>query len=82
MDTTSNFIGQVPFGMKILVNDISCIYNDWAQYRFPKSKKVRIRKKWKKDHKNFRLEKRERFFKIGNDVLVVSSRVYKQLLQM
>lgn len=43
-------------GVDVLVNDVACISKEWKQYRFPKSKKKRIRKKWSKQSNNFRMQ--------------------------
>ena len=41
-----------------------------VQYRFPKSKKRRIRKKWSKRPWNFRLVPRECCYQFGNQIIV------------
>ncbi len=48
------------------------------QYKFPKSKKKRIRAKWAKRSCNYRIMKIDRVIRIGNK-LIVSSKVYKQM---
>jgi hypothetical protein len=66
-------------GIKIVVNDLTCISYESKQFRFPKSKKTRIRNKWKKRKENYRIEKVHRAIKI-NDIMFVSSKIYEQIL--
>jgi hypothetical protein len=65
--------------IRIVVNDLTCITYESKQFRFPKSKKVRIRNKWKKRRENYRVEKVHRAIKI-NDTMFVSSKIYEQIL--
>jgi hypothetical protein len=39
---------------------------DWKQYRFPRSKKRRIKKKWRKNGRNFRMVPQKKIFQVGN----------------
>lgn len=66
------------FGTKIVVNDMFCIKDEWRQYKFPKSKKSRIRKKWAKRSINWRMEKVHLSIKYG-DTLYVSRKIRDQL---
>ena len=68
----------VPFGFQVVVNDMACISKEWKQYRFPKSKKVRIRKKWSKRSVNFRMQDVHRVIKM-QDRLFVSSLIFEKL---
>lgn len=55
--TPSAFMLGVPWGgVGLFVNDMLCISKERKQYRFPKSKKKRIRKKWSKRDKNFKMQ--------------------------
>lgn len=66
---------------QVLVNDIACVTKELKQYRFPKSKKVRIRKKWAKNRKNFKLQDIHRVINMG-DRLFVSSLYYEKLKKL
>lgn len=69
----------VPFGgMPVIVNDFACISQEWKQYRFPKSKKKRIRKKWAKQSRYYRMQDIHRAFKVDGK-LIVSTKVFEQL---
>jgi hypothetical protein len=52
--------------IEVFVNDNACVYTELRQYKFPKSKKVRIRKKWRSNSKYFRFEKVTRIFMYNN----------------
>ena len=46
---------------------IACKYmEDWKQFRFPRSKKHRIKTKWQKQTCNFRMVPQNKIFQIGN----------------
>ena len=46
---------------------IACNYMaDWKQFRFPRSKKRRIKKKWRKNARNFRMVPQKKIFRVGN----------------
>lgn len=68
----------VPFGMPVIVNDFACISQEWKQYRFPKSKKKRICKKWAKQSRYYRMEDVHRVIKIDGK-LIVSKKIFEQL---
>ena len=59
-------------GIDVIVNDRITEFYEKVQFRFPKSKKRRIRKKWKKRPENFRMEKRNRVLKLGRQMFVHS----------
>ena len=40
--------------------------SDWKQYRFPRSKKRRIKKKWQEQSRNFRMVPQKKIFRVGN----------------
>ena len=56
-----------------------CVMDEWTQYKFPKSKKSRIRKKWSKQNKNYRMETIERAY-MADGKLFVSQKAYDMLL--
>ncbi len=64
--------------MKVVINDQICIEHIQKQFRYPKSKKIRIKNKWKKQKRNFREIEKHRMFKI-NDILMISSKVMEAL---
>lgn len=64
--------------LEIIVSDIACVSMDLAQIRFPKSKKKRIRKKWKKNLNNWDYKATHRCVKIDNK-LYVSSKVFEMI---
>lgn len=67
-------------GVDVFVNDMACISKEWKQYRFPKSKKKRIRKKWSKQGKNFRMQDIHRMIVMKEERKVfVSQKVYDKL---
>ena len=65
-------------GLGVIVNNTLCVATELKQYRFPKSKKVRIRKKWKKRSTNYRPAVVHRMYVIG-DKLIVSSLTLERL---
>lgn len=71
----------MPFGFQVVVNDIACISKELKQYRFPKSKKVRIRKKWSKRSVNFKMKDVHRVIKM-QDKLFVSSMIFEKLKEL
>lgn len=68
----------VPFGFQVVINDMACISKEWKQHKFPKSKKIRIRKKWSKRSVNFRVQDVHRAIKM-QDKLFVSSLIFEKL---
>lgn len=62
----------------VYVCDHACISNQWKQFRFPKSKKVRIRKKWQKRNYNYRMTEVHRVITIF-DRMIVSSKIFEKL---
>ncbi len=67
------------FGIQVFVNNMACISNEWKQYRFPKSKKKRIRKKWSKRNVNFRMQEVHKviMLKAENKMYVSQKTFYK-----
>lgn len=65
-------------GFQVFIDDRACCTNELVQIKFPKSKKKRIRDKWKKRKDNFKLKQVERVFKV-EDKLIVSSKAYEIL---
>lgn len=69
-------------GMKIIVDDTLTQNAELQQFRFPRSRRKRIRRKWAKNRANYRLVVTERwFFVSGGSAVVMSSRHYRQLLE-
>ncbi len=64
--------------MEIIANNILTKSHERVQFRFPKSKKKRIRKKWFKDSRNFKMVEKEIIIKI-EDKLIVSEETYNKL---
>lgn len=52
----SNYPIAIQNGIPVYVNDLLCIRKELKQFRFPKSKKRRIRKKWTNNTRNYRVE--------------------------
>ncbi len=71
------------FGIQVFVNNMACISNEWKQYRFPKSKKKRIRKKWSKRNVNFRMQEVHKviMFKAENK-MYVSQKTFDKLEEL
>lgn len=64
-------------GITVKVNDTLCVYKEYRQFRFPRQKSHRRRKKWRKDRRNWRIEEQHSMYKYGDTVLV-SSHIYEQ----
>ena len=79
--SSNEMLYAVPFGMQVIINDMACMSKERKQFRFPKSKKVRIRKKWSKRNANYRLEDVHKAIKIGNKLLV-SSKMFEILKKL
>lgn len=61
------------------VQAVPGISDDWLQYRFPKSKRARVRKKWAKRPRNFRrVDTGQRWFQMA-DRLIGSPRGVENL---
>ena len=56
------------YGFNLIVSPQIAI-TDGVQFRFPRSKKARIRKKWSKRQENFKSVQRDQCFKIGNTIV-------------
>ena len=72
--------GIIPLGVKIIVNDLACIKNEWRQVRFPKSRKKRIRRKWAKKRENFGLKEVHHLVRFG-DTVFISDKMRGKLMQ-
>ena len=67
-----------PFcGIPIIENMYMCEAEEY-QYRFPRSKKARIRKKWARRPQNWKSIARDQVFKVGNK-LVCSPSIHAKL---
>lgn len=71
-----NLSNLIPKGMPIAVHSL-LPFVDWRQVKFPRSKKQRIRKKFRKDCNNFGIVSQEAFIAWGT--LYVSQEVYNAL---
>jgi hypothetical protein len=70
---------QYPIGdIKVIVDENIPPEYSTTQFRFPKSKKVRIRNKWSKNKSNFKTIEIERFFKF-EDKIIVSPKTFEKL---
>lgn len=67
-------------GFEIIVNDSACIRNEWKQFRYPKTKKKRIREKWRKRYCNWRMEEIHFGVKCENK-MYISTRMFNALLK-
>lgn len=67
------------FGMAV-IKDPELLISDTVQFRFPRSKKARIRKKWAKRPENWKRVERDHVFKIGNTI-VCSPSIVAQMRQ-
>lgn len=68
--------------MKIkIINNESLLKRELYQFRFPKSKKKRIRKKWSKDMKNYR-NRESMVLDKENNILYVTKRQYEMISKM
>jgi len=66
---------------RVIVNDSATVSRKLVQYRFPKSKKRRIRIKWRKRNENFRWKESYRIIKMSGSILVHST-MYEKLIQL
>ena len=62
------------FGYKIVTSPIMV---DRFQFRFPRSKKRRIRKKWSKRYENYKTAPKEEVFIIGDSIICHPSMAVK-----
>ena len=62
---------MLTFGFFFVTDSLLDDGRDWVQVRFPRSKKARIRKKWRKQRKNYdRQQVRDpKIYKVGNMVV-------------
>lgn len=67
--------------MEVIVSNYMCITQEFKQYRFPVSKKKRIRNKWtRKKSRNWRLTEVHRAIIVGNKMFV-SQKIYDEMLK-
>lgn len=57
----------------VVINDHVCLSLQWKQYRFPVSKKKRIRRKWAKQLKNYRNHVVHKIYEADGKVFVSST---------
>lgn len=72
---STEYIGK---SMDVIINDSMCKGFDLVQFRFPKSKKKRIRNKWKKDPRNYRHIEVSKAFVVGHRMYVTTD-MFNQL---
>jgi hypothetical protein len=71
------------FGIQVFVNNMACISNEWEQYRFPKTKKKRIRKKWSKRNVNFRMQEVHKVIILKSEnKMYVSQKTFDKLKEL
>lgn len=59
----------IPLGQfQVITNDNLCIKKEFKQYKFPKSKKRRIRKKWSKRNFNYKLVENHYAFEVNGNL--------------
>lgn len=75
-----NQLKSIPTGFDVIVNDLVCIQHECKQYKFPKSKKKRIREKWGKRQSNYRVQKVHKVYYIQGRI-VVSTKVFEKLMK-
>jgi len=61
--------------IKLVVSDKVCLGVELKQYRFPKQKSYRRRKKWAKNQNNYRMEEVDRVIRMDG-ILYVSSKTF------
>lgn len=66
------------YGLKVFVDDRICVKVERKQVRFPRSSKVRIRKKWAKQRRNFTEKVTHVAYRQGRN-LFVSTEIYRSL---
>jgi hypothetical protein len=67
---------HMPHGdVTVFESDLLCISQEQFQYRFPKSKKKRIRNKWAKQSKNFKFKEIHKMVVIGNNVYLSAKKI-------
>lgn len=70
-------------GIQVFVNNMACISNEWKQFRFPKSKKKRIRKKWSKRTINFKIKEVHKVIMMKSEnKMFVSQKTFDQLKRL
>jgi len=67
-------------GIDVIINDYACIQRELVQFRFPSSKKKRIRKKWKKRRENYRMtDVHKCLFIKATNTMMVSTEIYNKI---
>ena len=66
-------------GIRVTVNPY--IGSRMEQYRHPKSKRRRIRKKWRRDQRNWKLHEYPEIYEVNGYGLIVSRAAYCQLFK-
>lgn len=71
---------MLSFSYPIVANDLMGTEMKYVQYRFPRSKKKRIREKWAKQGKNYKYRTFQRAV-YYNNTLYVSKAVFNRLME-
>jgi hypothetical protein len=71
--TSALFESITTKSFRIIANDFACVSFDYKQFRFPKSKKARIRKKWRRKSENFKTVETHKVL-IHGDVIYMSTK--------
>lgn len=66
-------------GLRVYINDLACVVVDrYFQFRFPKSKKQRTRKKWSKRPENWKTTYKHITYKMA-DSIIMSSKTFREI---
>lgn len=65
-------------GMQVIIDDVSTKISKHKQFRFPRSKKKRINKKWSRRSANWRTYKITYSYIVGNKI-IMDSKSFEQL---
>lgn len=66
------------YGLKIIIDDNATQRAERRQWRFPRSRRKRIRRKWSKNPRNYRVESIELGLLVVGGSVVMSSRHFSQ----
>ena len=76
-----NNIFRQKYGVDVYIDDSLCIGKKWKQFRFPKSKKRRIKIKWAKRDSSYKIKEVHTAIRIGR-TMYVSRLMYEKLKQL
>lgn len=76
-------ISLIPLGQfEVITNDNLCIKKEYAQYRFPKSRNKRIRRKWSKRNINYKIIDKHYVWRIENKIYMSTKMRDKMMLEL